>query len=129
MVGSVAVAVFLLESTGAVDPDFYSCTPADHDSAFAQVLDGLNWWGEQSRAFNLARPLQFTIIPFRAENPVCRIPYEPVLRPGTEAPLWVNQVMSNVGASAGDVFEKVAALDRSIRDQNRANWAYSMFIA
>ncbi|MEK6410394.1 MAG: putative Ig domain-containing protein [Acidobacteriota bacterium] len=129
MDGSVAVAVFLVESTGGVDPDLYSWSQADQNFAAAQVLDGLNWWVEQSRAFNLSRPLQFTVVVFDASNPVCRVPYEPVLRPGSDAPIWINQIMSNVGASAGNVFERVAAFDWAFRDQNRANWAYSMFIA
>lgn len=129
MDGSVAVALFLVESSGAVDPDLYTWSQADQDSAYAQVLDGLNWWVEQSRAFNLARPLQFTLILYDANNPACRIPYEPVIRSGADAVFWVSQVMSNVGATAGDVFERVAAFDASLRTQNHTNWAYSMFIA
>ena len=129
MDGRVAVAVFLVESTGATDPNVYSWTQADQDSAFAQVIDGLNWWVEQSRAFNLARPLQFTVVQYAASNPACQVPYEPVLRAGTDAQFWVNQIMSNVGATAGNVFERVAAFDRVTKDQNHADWAYSMFIA
>ncbi len=129
MNGTVAVAIFLVESAGGIDPNIYSWSQADQDLAHSQVIDGLNWWVEQSRAFNLSRPLQFTPIFFDANNPACQIPYEPVLRPGTDAAAWVNQIMANVGATGGNVFERVAAFDRVIRDQNRANWAYSMFIA
>lgn len=129
MDGSVAVAVFLVESAGGVDPNIYNWTQTDQDLARAQVIDGLNWWVEQSRAFNLARPLQFTPIFYEASNPACQVSYEPVLRPGSDAAFWVSQIMSNLGASGGNVFEQVAAFDRVIRDQNHANWAYSMFIA
>jgi hypothetical protein len=129
MDGTVAVAIFLVESAGGVDPNIYSWTQADQDLARSQVIDGLNWWVEQSRAFNLARPLQFTPIFYDANNPACQIPYEPVIRPGTDALAWVSHIMNNLGASGGNVFERVAAFDRVIRDQNHANWAYSMFIA
>jgi hypothetical protein len=129
MDGTVVVAIFLVESAGGVDPNIYSWTQADQELARSQVIDGLNWWVEQSRAFNLARPLQFTPIFFNADNPACQVPYEPVIRPGSDAQFWVNQIMSNVGAAAGNVFERVAAFDRVIRDQNHADWAYSMFIA
>ena len=129
MDGTVAVAIFLVESAGGVDPNIYTWTQADQDLARSQVIDGLNWWVEQSRAFSLARPLQFTPIFFDANNPACQIPYEPVIRPGTDALVWVNHIMSNLGASGGNVFERVAAFDRVIRDQNRADWAYSMFVA
>ena len=129
MDGTVAVAVFLVESAGGIDPNVYSWSQADQDLARSQVIDGLNWWVDQSRAFNLGRPLQFTPIFFDANNPASQVPYEPVLRPGSDASLWVSHIMSNVGASGGSVFERVAAFDRVIRDQNHANWAYSMFIA
>lgn len=129
MDGSVAVALFLVESSGGIDPDVYTWTQADQELAYSQVLDGLNWWVEQSRAFNLARPLQFTITLYDANNPVCRVPYEPVLRVGSDANFWINQIMSNMGASAGNVFERVAAFDIATRDQNHSNWAYSMFVA
>ena len=129
MDGTVAVAVFLVESAGGVDPNIYSWSQADQDLARSQVIDGLNWWVEQSRAFNLARPLQFTPIFYDANNPACQIPYEPVIRPGSDALAWVSHIMGNLGASGGNVFERVAAFDRVIRDQNHANWAYSMFIA
>ena len=129
MDGSVAVAVFLVESTGGIDPDVYSWSQADQDSAKSQMIDGLNWWVEQSRAFNLGRPLSFTPVFYDASNPACRIPYEPVLRSGSDAVFWVNQVMANLGATAGDVFERVAAFDTSLKNQNNTNWAYSMFVA
>jgi Putative Ig domain len=129
MNGTVAVSVFLVESKGGIDPDVYTWTPADQALAFSQVLDGLNWWVEQSRAFNLAKPLQFTLLQYQSTDPICQVSYEPVLRPGTDAFLWVNQVMDNAGASAGTVFERVAAFDSVARNQNHTDWAYSMFIA
>lgn len=129
MDGSVAVAVFMMESTGGIDPNIYNWSQVDQDSVTSQVFDGLNWWVEQSRAFNLARPLQFTVQFFRPSDPACQIPYEPITHPGSDATLFVSRVMSNLGASAGDVFERVAAFDRVLRDQNHADWAYSMFIA
>ncbi|HWO02563.1 MAG TPA: hypothetical protein VNS63_25190, partial [Blastocatellia bacterium] len=79
MDGTVAVAVFLIESTGGIDPNVYTWSQADQTAAFSQVLEGLNWWVEQSRAFNLARPLQFTLLQYDASNPACQQPYEPIL--------------------------------------------------
>ena len=129
MDGTVAVGVFLIESTGEIDPNTYTWSQADQNSAISQVIEGLNWWVEQSRAFNLQRPLQFTVVPFLATNPACQQPYEPVLHPGRDANLWIDRIMSNVGATSGNTFEKVAAFDQRLRDQNHTNWAYSMFIA
>jgi putative Ig domain-containing protein len=129
MDGSVAVAVFMVESTGGIDPNTYTWSPADQASVHTSVVDGLNWWVEQSLAFNLGRPLQFTLLFKDPSSSVCQIPYEPVTHRGSDSYLWINQVMANVGSTAGDVYERVAAYDQVIRDQNRTNWAYSMFIA
>jgi hypothetical protein len=129
MDGSVAVAVFLVESNGSIDPNVYTWSQADQDFAIQQVLEGLNWWVVQSLAFNLARPLQFRPIFHRADEPICQQGYEPVTRPGNDSYLWINRVMVNAGSTSGDVFERVAAYDQVIRDQNHTNWAYSMFIA
>jgi hypothetical protein len=128
MDGSVAVAVFLVESNGASDPNLYTWTEADQNQAIAQVIDGLNWWVDQSRAFNLSRPLQFTVIPYRASNPICQQPYEPLIHEGRFSTFWVDAIMNNLGVSGGDTFIRVATFDRVIRDQNRADWGFSIFI-
>jgi hypothetical protein len=128
MDGSVAVAVFLVESNGAVDPNLFTWSEADQTYAIAQVIDGLNWWVDQSRAFNLSRPLQFTVIPYRANNPVAQQPYEPLIREGRFATLWVDAIMSNLGVSGVDTFVRVATFNRLIKEQNRATWAFSIFI-
>ncbi len=128
MDGNVAVAVFLVESNGNVDPNTYTWNQADQDAAMASVIDGLNWWVDQSRAFNLGRPLQFTIVPYLANHPACQQPYEPILHDGRDANLWISQIMNNLGVAAGDFFVRVASFDRAIRDQNHANWAFSIFM-
>lgn len=129
MDGSIAVAVFMVESSGGIDPNVYSWSQADIASTKAAVLDGLNWWVEQSLAFNLPRPLHFTLLYHDPTSSECQVPYEPVIRPGSDSQFWINQVMANVGSTSGTVFERVAAYDQVIRDQNHANWAYTMFIA
>src|SRR5262249_47409045 len=112
----------------AIDPNVYSWSQADQDLARSQVIDGLNWWVDQSRAFNLGRPLQFTPVFFDASHPASQVPWEPALRPGTDAAAWVNQIMVYLGGSCGNGFERVAAFDHVIRDQNHEKWAYSLFI-
>jgi hypothetical protein len=129
MDGTIAVAVFLIESDGGIDPNTYSWSAADQTFAVSQVIDGLNWWVDQSRAFTLGRPLQFTVVPYLANNPACQVPYEPVLHEGRDTHLWVGKIMSNLGATEGDSGVRVAAFDQRLRDEHRANWAFSIFIA
>jgi hypothetical protein len=129
MDGTVAVAIFLIESSGGIDPNTYTWSQADQATAYAQVIDGLNWWVDQSRAFSLGRPLQFTVSFYDAGNAACQVPYEPVLHEGRDANLWVGKIMSNLGATEGDATVRVAAFDQRLKDENRANWGFSIFIA
>ncbi|HKP85144.1 MAG TPA: putative Ig domain-containing protein, partial [Blastocatellia bacterium] len=129
MDGTVAVAVFLLESTGGIDPNVYSWSQSDQNFAMSQVIDGLSWWVDQSRAFGLARPLQFTLVWYLSDNAATQVPYEPILHPATDANLWIGRVMSNLGATEGDAGTRVGAFDQALRDQFHANWAYSIFMA
>ena len=128
MNGTVAVALFLMESNGGVDPNLYTWTQDDQSFAVAQVLDGLNWWVDQSRAFGLAKPLQFTLVPYLPNDPACQIPYEPILHPGSDVNLWIGRVMNNLGASSGDVSARVGAFNQTLRDQYHVDWAYSIFM-
>ncbi len=128
MDGSVAVAIFLLESNGTYDPNVYNWSQADQDTTIAQAVDGLNWWVDQARAFNLGRPLRFTLVPYYANNPVCQQQYEPILHPGFDATFFVDRVMTNLGATSGEVAVKVASFDRQIRDEHHTDWAFSIFV-
>jgi len=129
MDGTVAVAVFLIESNGSLDPNVYNWSQSDQTLAISKVIDGLNWWVDQSRAFALARPLQFTVVPHYADNPVCQQPYEPVLRPGSDSLGWISHIMTNLGMTSSDPFVNVATFNRIVRDQNNADWGYSIFVA
>jgi Putative Ig domain/Bacterial Ig domain len=128
MDGSVAVALFLIESNGARDPNVYSWSSDDTTSAISQTLDGLNWWVDQSRAFQLSRPLQFTLVPYLPTDPACQVPYEPILHPASDSVFWIDQIMTNLGASAGDTASRVGAFDEALRQQQHTNWAFSIFI-
>lgn len=129
MDGTVAVALFLIESNGSRDPNVYSWSDDDRNNAVAQTLEGLNWWVEQSRAFQLARPLQFTLVTFQPTDAACQVSYEPVLHPARDALFWIDQIMTNLGASSGDTATRVAAFDEALRQQHHTNWAYSIFLA
>ncbi len=128
MDGTVALAVFLLESNGTRDLNTYNWTAADQQSVIDQIVNAANWWADQSRAFNLARPLRFTFKFFTADNPACQIGYEPILYEARVANLFVDAAMNNIGLTEGDVFSKVAAYNQSLRAEMGSDWAYSAFV-
>ncbi|HYP29901.1 MAG TPA: putative Ig domain-containing protein [Blastocatellia bacterium] len=129
MDGTVAVAAFLMESNGNIDTNVFNWSQADQDLAIAQIIQGLNWWVDQSRAFTLARPLQFTLVPFLPNNPAAQVPYEPALREGRNSHVWINHIMRNMGGSSNDQFVNVASFNRVLKEQNRTDWAFTIFMA
>lgn len=129
MDGTVAVAVFMLESDGTIDPNVYSWTQSERDAAVLKIIEGLNWWVDQSRAFGLGRPLQFTYNFFFPDNPVCQIPYEPVLHSGFDTTTYIESVMNKLGVTQGNIFTRVGAFNRQLKEEMRADWAFSAFIA
>lgn len=129
MDGTVAVAVFMMESDGGIDPNLYSWTQAERDAAILKIIEGLNWWVDQSRAFGLGRPLQFTYSFFFPDNPVCQIPYEPVLHGGFDTSTYIETIMSRLGVTEGNAFVRVGAFNRRLKEEMRADWAFSAFLA
>jgi len=129
MDGTVAVAVFMMESDGTIDPNIYSCTQAERDAAVLKIIEGLNWWVDQSRAFGLGRPLQFTYNFFFPDNPICQIPYEPVLHGGFDTSTYIETIMGKLGVTEGNAFVRVGAYNRRLKEEMRADWAFSAFLA
>lgn len=129
MQGRIIVSVFFVESNGAIDPDLYTWTPGDHQAALQSIRSGLDWWESRSSGYALQSPLNYTIVDHGPTSPECSVPYEPVTRPAADSSVWVNSVMSNLGANSGSVFDQVAALNRMVRDSRGSDWAFSVFLA
>src|SRR5205085_2224806 len=62
-------------------------------------------------------------------DPACQVPYEPILHPASDAIFWIDKIMTNLGASDGDIFSRVGAFDEALRQQRHTDWAYSIFVA
>ena len=67
MTGTVAVALFFVESNGAIDPDQYGWTPADEQSVIAQAEQAFSWWSEQAAAYG--NSVTFKVIPYSSATP------------------------------------------------------------
>ncbi len=122
MTGVVAVTMFFVESNGAgTDPNTYTWTLQHQADTYNRAVSGLSWWS--SRAPEYGAGVTFNIIIKSASDPVCQVPYEPVLHTTSEDSLWINRIMQNIGAST------VNSYNSSVRSSTGADWSYSIFVA
>lgn len=123
--GSVAVSVVLPESTGAIDPDSENWDSARQSTVITKVVSALNWWVGQY-PYSMAH-LSFTYV-YRFGVPTG---YEPIIHPKSEQGLWISEVMTALGhtATASTIFTAVTAYDNELRDSQKTDWAFTIFVA
>lgn len=127
MTGTVAVALFYLESNGTIDPDLYSWNTADEMSVFNQTLSGLTWWASQAPKYG--ESVSFEIITYFSSNPACIQGYEPINNHlSVEANLWIDAVMNNLSIPPAPFLSRVNAFNSDLRSNHGTDWAYSVFI-
>jgi len=121
MMGKVAVGIFLVESTGAIDPSTEDWTPARASQAISQIQAGLSWW--QARDPNAHLTFVYDI-----HNPA-NTSYEPINRSSDDEGLWISEVLGNLGYTDSGYFERVFSYLNSIRNSLNTDWAVSLWVA
>lgn len=122
MNGLVTLAIFFIESNGTgSDPNKYTWTSGHQTDTYNRSAEGLAWWVAQAAGRGIS--LAFNLIVYGATDPACQVPYEPILHSTNDEALWINRIMSNVGAAS------VTAFNTSLRTTTSSDWAYTLFIA
>ena len=127
MVGTVTVAVFMVESNGSIDPDLYTWSTADEDSICQYTLRNLSWWSDM--AMRYGKTLTFNVVPHYHTDSVCQQPYEPILHSSSEDNLWIGSIMNKLGFTEGSHYTRVEAYNTWLRSTYNTDWAYSVFFA
>lgn len=130
MIGSVAVALILPESNGAVDPSTEDWTPAEQQTVYSEVVEGTSWWISRQPTAGIS----FT---YEVHNSV-PTGYEPITRNhgnpyyGGEEHLWMGEVMSSIGfpPHAGEQGYVLAVYDfaNDLRTRHGTDWAVVIFV-
>lgn len=118
LAGRVAVGVWLLDN---VAPGF-SWTSSEITQTLGGVQAGLDNWVRKGGA-----PTFLTF--FIETHTNVTVSGTPIQSPMSMDETWVNEVLTNLGWTGANGFEKCFAYNRSIRDAFAANWCYSIFIA
>ncbi len=127
MIGDVSVAIILLESNGAIDPDTEDWDNEDPDHpgvdrvemAISKTQEGLEWWTERETRAHLTWTYHTYIIPTS---------YEPITRHLSDEDLWVKEAMEYFGYTSGSRSERVEAFNNDLRISDGTDWAFIIFI-
>lgn len=127
MIGTVTVAMFLVESNGAADQNLYTWSSADEDSMYQRTLRNLSWWSGTARTYG--KSVSFNIIPHYHSESVCQQPYEPIIHSSREDSLWIGSIMKNAGFQNGTHHSRVESYNTWLRSTYHTDWAYTIFFA
>ena len=122
MMGSVAYALILPESNGAVDVNQENWTAAEIASVSSAVQAGVTWWAGQEPNASLS----FSYDPLSPY--VIDTSYEPINHPKSDEGLWINEVMASLGYTSGTHFDRVRAFDNALRANLGTDWAFTIFV-
>lgn len=117
MMGSVAVAVFLVESEG----DAYDWTDAEANQTLGGIYAGLAWWASQEP---LAR-LNFSYEVYLREPTT----WEPIQNSLNDDYLWIDEILANRGYTEPDPWSKALHFNNDLRARLGTDWAFSLFVA
>lgn len=116
-IGSVAVGVFLVESTGSA----YDWSDAEIAQTLNGTYAGLNWWAFQEPKARLTFSYELHI-----REPTA---WEPIQYSLDDDWLWIDEIMTNLGYAEPNPWAKTLHFNNDLRNRLGTDWAYSIFVA
>ena len=117
MLGDVSVGIILPESTGNGE----NWTAIEKNKVINEIQTSLNWWKTTGGAL-AGLTFEYDI---QLDVPTT---YEPINERSSNEGLWISEVMSNLGYTTGDYWEKVYAYENDLRNQHQTDWAFTIFV-
>jgi len=116
MMGSVAVAIFVVESAGSA----YDWSDAEVTETLDGISAGLAWWASLEPKARLS---------FKSEVHV-REPtsWEPIQNSINDDTRWIDEILGNRGYSEADPWAKAIHFNNDLRSRLGTDWAYSLFV-
>lgn len=116
MMGTVAVGVFLLESSGSS----YNWTSTEISQTVNGVYAAMEWWRNRGGA---AANLSF-VYEVHYQLPIS---YEPIQMDHADEDQWISEAMTSLGYEGG-AFHQVRSYNNDLRQEYNTDWAFSIFI-
>ncbi|MBU1178284.1 hypothetical protein KJ903_03605, partial [Patescibacteria group bacterium] len=130
MLGKVSVAVFLVESNGAIDSQSENWDADRENEVHGEVQSAMDFWLDTAgSAANLS--FNYHFINGRTDSRA-QTGYEPIQRTSWTSSggqdLWINEMMGNLGYGQSSYFDQVRAYLNDIRSQDSSDWAFAIFV-
>jgi hypothetical protein len=117
MMGSVAVGVFLVESTGSTR----DWSDKEINETLEGIYAGFDWWVAQEPRARLSFSYELHI---RASTS-----YEPTLGSLNDDYLWIDEILTDLGYTEPDPWSKALHFNNDLRERLATDWAFSLFVA
>jgi len=118
MIGRVAVAVVLPESTGSQE----NWTTAEEQKVIDEITAATQWWTAREPRANLEFQVEFyTQVPVDVEPIALSSTYQ-------DESQWIRQAMSRLGFWGTSSWQQVYAFDNDLRARLGADWAFTIFV-
>lgn len=121
MIGSTAIRVIFVQSTGALktEPDW---TLLQMSQVTSEIQEGLNWW--QTKYLGTMPALSFNLLP----STIGTTNYEPIDLPASSKDLWISEIMNSLEQTGADYSAKVRNYDNTLRSGSGTDWAFTIFV-
>jgi len=127
MIGSCAVGVIFLESTGVgTDPNLENWQPVEELNVQQEISYSLTqWWENQNTDANVDFVIDWnTAVPTQ---------YEPIIHASgitdnTYEQLWVSEAMAYLGYTTGDWMQRTRSYINDLRRNKGTDWAFAIFV-
>lgn len=120
LIGRVAVATFLPESNGTVDPSTEDWTPDEESRVLSEIQVALNFWAAQEPRAHVAF--------VREDNIRISTSYEPISHHSYEDSLWINEILASLGYASGSRVDRLRAYLNDLRTRLQTDWAFAIVI-
>jgi hypothetical protein len=125
MMGSAAISLILLESSGSVDPNTEDWTPSEQSQVVSECVAGMNWWAADVYPYPVA-PLSF-VWEYHYAVPTG---YEPITRTSWDDTLWITDALNSLGYPCTVSTYQNALYDyvNDLRDNHGTDWVFVVFV-
>ena len=129
LMGSVAVNIVFPESSGAIRPSTENWSDTRKNQVVIQIQQALNWWVLREPKAKLSFTYTINTVPTGYEPINCNANPDSVPAAPCVEGDWIGEVMTNLGYSGTDHFEKVYNFNNARRTAAGTDWAITIFVA
>ena len=116
MMGSVAVGVFLVESTGTA----LDWSDVEVNETLEGIYAGLDWWASEEPRARLSFSYELYI---RSSTS-----YEPTHHSLNDDHLWIDEILTDLGYTDPDPWLKALRFNNDLRERLGTDWGFSLFV-